>query len=157
EIGDEELFKKFLERYRKVFQFEQNHPGEEISLSISGERVLFHVETHEVPYQADKSNMNEDEWRAAIKWIEKQEGDGPWVVSPGDDDQKSVSQEDEETLLRDAIESGDEAERERCEKKRCDKESTLLNKADLSQGGKSLPSIKFIESVNLNYKIKSRH
>ncbi|CAG5079526.1 Protein of unknown function [Cotesia congregata] len=93
QIRDEELFKKFLERYRKVFQFEQNHPGEEISLN--------------------KSNMNEDEWRAAIKWIEKQEGDGPWVVSPGDDDQKSVSQEDEETLLRDAIESGDEAERER--------------------------------------------
>ncbi|CAG5073411.1 Protein of unknown function [Cotesia congregata] len=102
----------------KVFQFEQNHPREEISLSISGERVLFHVETHEVPYQADKSNMNEDEWRAAIKWIEKQEGDGPWVVSPEDDDQKSVSQEDEETLLRDAIESGNEAERERDARKR---------------------------------------
>ncbi|CAG5090185.1 Protein of unknown function [Cotesia congregata] len=112
EIRDEELFKKFLERYRKVFQFEQNHPGEEISLSISGERVLFHVETRKVSYQAG-CNMNEDEWRAAIKWIEKQERDGPWVVSPGDDDQKSVSQEDEETLLRDTIESGDEAERER--------------------------------------------
>ncbi|XP_074111077.1 uncharacterized protein LOC141535152 [Cotesia typhae] len=81
----------------------------------------------------NKSNMNEDEWRAAIKSIEKQEGDGPWVVSPGDD-QKSVSQEDEETLLRDAIESGDEAERERCEKKRCDKEIAKNNGIEALSG-----------------------
>lgn len=61
----------------------------------------------------DKSNMNEDEWRAAIEWIEKQEGDGLWVVLPGDDDQNSVSYADEEELLRDVIKSGDEDENKR--------------------------------------------
>lgn len=49
---EESKFTKIVERYQEIFKLKTNHAGEEVTLSIIGNRVLFHAEKRDEPYQA---------------------------------------------------------------------------------------------------------
>lgn len=99
--------------------------------------------------------MDAGEWSALTKWIERREGKGPWVVIPGVKirqlDSEYFSKEDEDKLLE------TESDKESDERKDEERRGNEINKdaiiqMDRAQGSKSLPSIKAVQAVNLDYK-----
>ncbi|CAG5096747.1 Protein of unknown function [Cotesia congregata] len=139
-ILEQEMIDQVLEglmnKFENFFKFSQNHPNEEVTITVVENNVVLKTQTG-VEYKAAKLNLSNEEWDLLNEKTNWCENEGKKLIMP-----KFISQQEEDELLNDMDDMIKSATRKRPNENEAN-EKEITNA--VSSGSKFVTSAQIVE------------